>query len=84
MYIFNLIVGTGALTLPSVFNRAGWAVGIALVLVLAFMRFVFNYTVIIKTKFSRSFVTMTFVVESMAAANAVCRWRRKQERVTNK
>ncbi|XP_059477011.1 transmembrane protein 104 homolog [Neocloeon triangulifer] len=66
VYIFNLIVGTGALTLPSVFNRAGWAVGVALVLLLAFM----------------SFVTVTFVVESMAAANAVLKWDKLQARAS--
>jgi len=41
--VFNLIVGTGALTLPSVFNRAGWAVGITLVILLAFMRYGKNF-----------------------------------------
>ncbi|CAB3370906.1 Hypothetical predicted protein [Cloeon dipterum] len=64
VYIFNLIVGTGALTLPSVFSRAGWAAGVGLILVLAFM----------------SFLTVTFVVESIAAANALLKWKRIQER----
>lgn len=64
IYIFNLIVGTGALTLPAVFSRAGWALGLTLILVLAFI----------------SFITVTFVIEAMASANAVLTWRRTQER----
>lgn len=40
VYIFNLIVGTGALTLPAVFSRAGWALGLSVILVLAFIRYI--------------------------------------------
>ncbi|XP_011873590.1 PREDICTED: transmembrane protein 104 homolog isoform X3 [Vollenhovia emeryi] len=64
VYIFNLIVGTGALTLPAVFSRAGWALGLSVILVLAFI----------------SFVTVTFVIEAMASANAIVTWRRIQHR----
>ncbi|XP_033221519.1 transmembrane protein 104 homolog isoform X1 [Belonocnema kinseyi] len=64
IYIFNLIVGTGALTLPAVFSRAGWMLGLIVILVLAFI----------------SFVTVTFVIEVMASANAIVIWRRIQQR----
>lgn len=38
IYVFNLIVGTGALILPAVFSRAGWALGLCLICLLAFIR----------------------------------------------
>ncbi|XP_070159666.1 transmembrane protein 104 homolog isoform X1 [Polyergus mexicanus] len=63
-YIFNLIVGTGALTLPVVFSRAGWALGLSVILILAFI----------------SFITVTFVIETMASANAIVTWRHIQHR----
>lgn len=55
IYVFNLIVGTGALTLPAAFSHAGWALGVILMCCLAFV----------------SYVTTTFVVESMATTNAM-------------
>lgn len=55
IYVFNLIVGTGALTLPAAFSHAGWVLGIILMCCLAFI----------------SYVTTTFVVESMATTNAM-------------
>ncbi|XP_012214753.1 transmembrane protein 104 homolog isoform X2 [Linepithema humile] len=64
VYIFNLIVGTGALTLPAVFSRAGWALGLSVILVLAFI----------------SFITVTFVIETMASANAIVTWKHIQHR----
>ncbi|XP_012137799.1 transmembrane protein 104 homolog isoform X4 [Megachile rotundata] len=64
IYIFNLIVGTGALTLPAVFSRAGWALGLSVILILAFI----------------SFITVTFVIEVMASANAIITWRHIQHR----
>nr|CAD7594828.1 unnamed protein product [Timema genevievae] len=63
VYVFNLIVGTGALTLPAVFNQVGWALGVSLIMVLAVI----------------SFITVTFVIESMAAANAIVQWKRLQQ-----
>ncbi|CAG9861858.1 unnamed protein product [Phyllotreta striolata] len=54
VYIFNLIVGTGALTLPAAFAGAGWLFSTLMMLFLAFI----------------SFVTVTFVIECMACANA--------------
>ncbi|XP_069685158.1 transmembrane protein 104 homolog [Periplaneta americana] len=63
IYVFNLIVGTGALTLPAVFDRAGWALGLSLICVLAVI----------------SYITVTFVIETMASANAIVQWKRLQQ-----
>ncbi|ELK37083.1 Transmembrane protein 104, partial [Myotis davidii] len=63
VYMFNLIVGTGALTMPKAFASAGWLVSLFLLVFLGFM----------------SFVTTTFVVEAMAAANAQLRWKRMEK-----
>eukprot|EP00053_Salpingoeca_punica_P015565 m.143815 g.143815 ORF g.143815 m.143815 type:complete len:110 (+) comp16749_c1_seq2:73-402(+) len=57
MYIFNLIVGAGALALPYAFAHAGVIAGSVLLVVLAFF----------------SFVAVTFTVEAMAVANALLR-----------
>ena len=57
VYVFNLIVGTGALALPAAFSSAGWAAATVLLLLLAIL----------------SFITATYVVESMAACNAIQR-----------
>ncbi|XP_044528295.1 transmembrane protein 104 [Gracilinanus agilis] len=62
VYMFNLIVGTGALTMPKAFATAGWLVSLVLLLFLGFM----------------SYMTTTFVMESMAAANAQLRWKRME------
>uniref|UniRef100_A0A2M4BK33 Putative amino acid transporter n=1 Tax=Anopheles marajoara TaxID=58244 RepID=A0A2M4BK33_9DIPT len=62
IFIFNLIVGTGALALPSAFSHAGWLLGSLAIVVLAFM----------------SYVTVTFVIETMACASAVHNWTRLQ------
>lgn len=63
IYVFNLIVGTGALTLPAAFADAGWLFSTIALMVLCFV----------------SFVTVTFVIESMACANATIQWRKIQE-----
>ncbi|XP_076853357.1 transmembrane protein 104 [Brachyhypopomus gauderio] len=63
VYMFNLIVGTGALTMPKAFSTAGWVVSLALICFLAFM----------------SYMTTTFVIEAMAAANALLRWKRREQ-----
>nr|XP_026490859.1 transmembrane protein 104 homolog [Vanessa tameamea] len=62
IYIFNLIVGTGALTLPAAFARAGWGLSTISLVFLAFM----------------SFMNATYVIEIMACANAVLKWKRLQ------
>ncbi|XP_020661929.3 transmembrane protein 104 isoform X1 [Pogona vitticeps] len=63
VYMFNLIVGTGALTMPKAFATAGWLVSLILILFLGFM----------------SYMTTTFVMEAMAAANAQLRWKRMEK-----
>ncbi|XP_020616942.1 transmembrane protein 104-like [Orbicella faveolata] len=40
IYVFNLIIGVGALTMPKAFSNAGWMVAIVLTGVLCFMRLV--------------------------------------------
>ncbi|XP_023941280.1 transmembrane protein 104 homolog [Bicyclus anynana] len=62
IYVFNLIVGTGALTLPAAFARAGWGLSTISLVFLAFM----------------SFMNVTYVIETMACANAVYKWKRLQ------
>ncbi|CAG9094479.1 unnamed protein product [Plutella xylostella] len=62
IYIFNLIVGTGALTLPAAFARAGWGLSTISLVFLAFL----------------SFMNATYVIETMACANAVFKWKRLQ------
>lgn len=59
IFLFNLIVGTGAIALPGALQNAGWIAGMILLIVLAFI----------------SCVTVTFVVEALAVANAVSRKR---------
>ncbi|XP_011494382.1 PREDICTED: transmembrane protein 104 homolog [Ceratosolen solmsi marchali] len=63
IYVFNIIVGTGALALPAVLGRAGWLLGSFVILVLALI----------------SFITVTFVIETMASANAILTWTKIQE-----
>ncbi len=38
VYVFNLIVGTGALTMPKAFSEAGWLLSLILIILLACMR----------------------------------------------
>ncbi|KAM5125436.1 transmembrane protein 104-like [Mantella aurantiaca] len=63
VYMSNLIVGTGALTMPKAFAHAGWLVSLILIIFLAFM----------------SYMTTTFVIEAMAAANARLRFKRWEQ-----
>lgn len=63
IYVFNLIVGTGCLTLPAAFAAAGWSLSAAGILLLALV----------------SYMTTTWVVESMACANAINHWRRMKQ-----
>ncbi|XP_075897531.1 transmembrane protein 104 isoform X2 [Nelusetta ayraudi] len=67
VYMFNLIVGTGALTMPRAFATAGWVVSLALITFLGFM----------------SYMTTTFMIEAMAAANAQLRWKRREQEETD-
>ncbi|OWF50888.1 transmembrane protein 104-like [Mizuhopecten yessoensis] len=58
IYIFNLIVGTGALTMPSAFASAGWLLSLIIVIALAIV----------------SNMTVSFVTEAMGWANAKLRY----------
>ncbi|KAK9505655.1 hypothetical protein O3M35_009656 [Rhynocoris fuscipes] len=58
LYIFNLIVGTGALTLPFAFKEAGWVFSSIFIIFLALV----------------SYITATFVIESMSISNAILQW----------
>jgi hypothetical protein len=60
VYIFNLIVGVGALSMPIAFSQAGYVIGTILICILCAL----------------SYVTATFVIEAMAAANALLRHRK--------
>jgi len=63
VYVFNLIVGTGALALPAAFSRAGWALGIGFMILLSFI----------------SFMTVTFMIEAMSVANAILAQKRREK-----
>uniref|UniRef100_A0A8R1I8C9 Aa_trans domain-containing protein n=1 Tax=Caenorhabditis japonica TaxID=281687 RepID=A0A8R1I8C9_CAEJA len=63
LYVFNLIVGTGALALPKAFQTAGWLLSISLLTFSAFM----------------SYVAATFVIEALSVANAVLSKKRRVE-----
>lgn len=63
VFLFNLIVGTGALTLPSAFAKTGWLLGLILITILGFI----------------SYMTVTFVIETMACANAIYYWGRLEQ-----
>ena len=60
------MIGVGALALPLAFTQAGLVLGTLLVVTLAFM----------------SFLTTSYVVEAMAAANAYDVLRERRERGT--
>ncbi|XP_032231273.1 transmembrane protein 104 [Nematostella vectensis] len=64
VYVFNLIIGAGALTMPKAFAGAGWIVSTVLICVLCGM----------------SFITSTFMVEAMAAANALLVVQRREKK----
>ena len=67
-YIFNLIVGVGALSLPKAFSDAGIILGTVLLILLALT----------------SYVTATYMIEAMAIANAYkTYYRRRKQRVVN-
>ena len=38
VFVFNLIVGTGALAMPGAFHNAGWLLSLILVICIAFTR----------------------------------------------
>ena len=55
IFIFNLIVGTGALTMPKAFSDAGWLLSSIIIMFLGMT----------------SFITVTYVKETMSISNAV-------------
>jgi len=59
IYIFNLIVGTGALTLPSLYYQCGWLLSTLVTIFLAFV----------------SYLTVTFIIESIACTSAISRYK---------
>eukprot|EP00080_Pristionchus_pacificus_P024003 PDM84023.1 kin-29 [Pristionchus pacificus] len=63
LYVFNLIVGTGALALPKAFQTAGWLLSIALLVISCIT----------------SYISATFVVESLSIANAATAKRKRDE-----
>ncbi|CAF0832719.1 unnamed protein product [Didymodactylos carnosus] len=60
IYVFNIIVGTGALALPKAFHEGGYILSTILLLILGFF----------------SYVSATFMIESMALANGLFGARR--------
>ncbi|KAI1725625.1 transmembrane amino acid transporter protein domain-containing protein [Ditylenchus destructor] len=64
LYIFNLIVGTGALALPKAFQTAGYVLSIVLLICSAFT----------------SYICATFVIECLAIANAALKLNPTLER----
>uniref|UniRef100_A0AC35U986 Aa_trans domain-containing protein n=1 Tax=Rhabditophanes sp. KR3021 TaxID=114890 RepID=A0AC35U986_9BILA len=55
LYVFNLIVGTGALALPKAFQTAGYGLSVILLLISALI----------------SYISATFIIEGMSVANAL-------------
>ena len=64
VYIFNLIIGVGALTLPKAFSNAGLVLGTILIFLLCFV----------------SYMTATYMIEAMAAANAYAKLEQKAKK----
>jgi len=65
VYVFNLVVGFGAFTLPGVFYEAGLLLGSTFLVVLGFV----------------SYVTTTFVVEAMSIGNAMKKLERQNKAI---
>ncbi|XP_066934726.1 transmembrane protein 104-like [Clytia hemisphaerica] len=63
VYLFNLIVGAGALTMPQAFAQTGWVLGTVAMAVLALM----------------SFCTSTFMIEAMSIGNAMIRLKNQKQ-----
>ena len=59
IFIFNLVVGTGALALPKAMADAGWLLSVIFLSIVAVF----------------AFISATFVIEAQAAANAVLKSR---------
>lgn len=81
VYVFNLIVGAGALAMPVAFYHAGLVLGSVIVVLLCVARWAPDPVLAFLLVDSFSYVTATFVIESMAAANA---WSLGKESKKNK
>ena len=64
VYIFNLIIGVGALALPKAFSNAGLVLGTILIFLLCFV----------------SYMTATYMIEAMAAANAYAKLEQREKK----
>uniref|UniRef100_A0A915CZZ7 Amino acid transporter transmembrane domain-containing protein n=1 Tax=Ditylenchus dipsaci TaxID=166011 RepID=A0A915CZZ7_9BILA len=64
LYVFNLIVGTGALALPRAFQTAGYALSVVMLMLSAFA----------------SYVSATFIVECLSIANALLKSKPSMQR----
>ncbi|KAF6213341.1 hypothetical protein GE061_011060 [Apolygus lucorum] len=60
LYVFNLIVGTGALALPKAFDDAGWLLSTISMIIMALM----------------SYITATFVIEAISRTHSIIQWER--------
>lgn len=67
VFIFNLMVGTGSLTMPAAFQQAGWAISLFNTFILCFF----------------SFVTFSFIIESMSLSNAIVKLNRRNKQTLN-
>jgi len=63
IYIFNLVVGAGALALPKAFAQTGLILGLIAIFVLAIM----------------SYCTSTFMIEAMSIANAALKLKKLEK-----
>lgn len=89
LYIFNLIVGTGALALPKAFQTAGYVLSVVLLTISATVRWeFFSKRPIglseVKKKINCecfSYISATFVCESLAVANAVTNRNKRSEQI---
>lgn len=68
VYVFNIIIGAGVLTLPKPFGEVGWLLGLISLSVLGVF----------------SFITVTFIAEGMSLSNAMFRYQLQQKKLEKK
>ena len=56
--VFNMMLGTGALTMPYVFAKAGWVIGLAVITLLCAI----------------AYVQLTFLIEALPIPTLPLRW----------
>ena len=64
IYLFNLHIGIGLLALPKAFSEGGVVLGSILIIILAFV----------------SYMTATYMIEAMAAANAYVKLEQREKK----